>query len=312
MSTQTIAQENENSVAPKTAGDVLQAIRRYPEFAKLPTGIQENLASLVEIERHPANSTIFRFNDPGNAMYFLCEGSIRFVTHDYTGREVVLEEIRQGDVFGEVALYSEGARTADAVATSDVVLLLLRREKMNEFLRSCPEVSGYLLRRMASRLTSSNRMLRNTSMKVEEVVASERSFFDRIVKKIVDVFGTFPSFLIHIFVIVLWIVLKRLFNSPFLRFESQDLLILSLVINVEGFAVSMLILVNQARESKEEGVRDRTEFEATVHTDNSIRFLHEKVDALAAEVRRVHDDLYLRSGDKGRPAPRDSGRNASP
>jgi CRP-like cAMP-binding protein len=268
--------------------DVLFQIKHYPLFAVLPVATQERLIDLLQLERHPVKHTLFRYNDPGDSMYFLCEGSVRFVTRDYTGREVELEEIQKGDLFGEVALYTAGERTADAVATSETTILLLRRENMNEFLRSCPEVSEYLLKRMASRLSSSNRMLRNSNMQVEEVVASERSPFDRIVKKIVDIFGTLPSFVIHCFIILLWIVLKEVFKAGFMKFEDPMLLILSLIINVEGFAVSLLILVNQARESKEESVRDRTEFEATMHSEESIRYLHEKMDALSAELRRFH------------------------
>jgi CRP-like cAMP-binding protein len=256
---------------------------------------------LLRVEKCAANDYIFRFADPGDAMYFLCTGRVRFVTHDNTGKLVVLEEIKEGDLFGEVAaLDSEGRRTADAVAVTDTVLLVLTTGHIKEFLRTCPEVSEYILQRMAKRLASSNLLLRRAQVSVDEVVASTRSREDRALKRLVDFFATMPFLLTNVAFAILWMAGYYLLPTTLRKFLDTDGFDrLSLVLGIDSLLVSILVLMNQAREAKEEGVRDRAEFEATLHADAAINHLHDKVDELATEIRRLHNEQMSHSATNG-------------
>lgn len=275
-----------NAPTAETSPAVLLLVRQYPLFTDLSPATQERLSGLLALENYSEGATIFELGDIGDAMYFVCQGRVRFQTRDYTGTAVVLEDSEAGDLFGEVAMFNEGTRNADALALEDTALLVLRRDRLTEFLRTCPEGSEFVIQRMASRLASANKILRRATVSVEEQVIAQRSFHDRFLKRIVDVFGTFPFLVGNLVFILAWLYIFKRFG-----WDDNNL---DVLIGIEGLLMTILLLMNQKREAKEESVRDRAEYEATLHADNSIKYLHEKVDSLAAELRQLQNGKMRR------------------
>jgi CRP-like cAMP-binding protein len=74
----------------------------------------------------------------------------------------VLNIIRPGEVFGEIALLDGRARTANATAMSDCELIVIERREFIPFLRSEPDVTLKLMEILCSRL-------RKTSEQVQDV-----------------------------------------------------------------------------------------------------------------------------------------------
>ena len=72
-------------------------------LAKLPTDIVSDLASRMREVRASAGEVIFSEGEPGDAAYFIVEGSL-FVDKD--GIRIV--EMSTGDCVGEFALIDEG------------------------------------------------------------------------------------------------------------------------------------------------------------------------------------------------------------
>jgi len=54
--------------------------------------------------RHPAGIQIFAKGDPGNSMMAVLKGRVMISAPSPDGRQVVLTVMREGDVFGEIAL----------------------------------------------------------------------------------------------------------------------------------------------------------------------------------------------------------------
>ncbi|MCU0838342.1 MAG: Crp/Fnr family transcriptional regulator [Rhodospirillales bacterium] len=99
--------------------------------------------------------------DPGTAMMAVLSGRVRICSYSPEGREVVLNVIQPGEVFGEIALIDGGERTADAFAMDPTLLLVLSRREFLPFLEHSPQVCIRLLEVMCSRL-------RLTSSQVED------------------------------------------------------------------------------------------------------------------------------------------------
>jgi len=70
---------------------------------------------------------LFLKGDEGDAFYEVESGQIRISACAPGGREVILATMGPGDAFGEIALLDGLARTADAIATRNSELLMLRR-----------------------------------------------------------------------------------------------------------------------------------------------------------------------------------------
>ena len=68
-------------------------------------------------------------------------GSVKISVASADGRDVVLNIINEGEIFGEIALLDGHPRTADATAMSDCELIVIERRDFLEFLRSEPDVT---------------------------------------------------------------------------------------------------------------------------------------------------------------------------
>ena len=116
-------------------------------LAKLPTDIVSDLASRMREVRASAGEVIFSEGEPGDAAYFIVEGSL-FVEKD--GIRIV--EMSTGDCVGEFALIDEGRRSATAIAKTDVLLLEWRHAEFERALTLGSSVAKGIFQYLISKL----------------------------------------------------------------------------------------------------------------------------------------------------------------
>jgi CRP-like cAMP-binding protein len=73
-------------------------------FAGLPAHEIEALASVAQEERHRSRSYIFMEGDPSRWFYLVKSGHVKILRNSKTGKDVVLELLGPGEVFGGVAV----------------------------------------------------------------------------------------------------------------------------------------------------------------------------------------------------------------
>jgi CRP-like cAMP-binding protein len=107
---------------------------------------------------YAAGSTVFQQGDLGTEMFIIQEGEVHIVKH-INGESHILSRLERGDFFGEMAVLENVARTADAVAATDVRLLLINGSRFDEMLRKNPEVAVRIIRKYSKRLREANALL---------------------------------------------------------------------------------------------------------------------------------------------------------
>jgi len=122
-------------------------IRQMPLFAKLDEGEIKRLARKLQTRLALPSERIVRRGDPGDAMFFIASGAVEV--------RVQPEPIRlgTGDFFGELALLTRRARTADVVAIGFCRLLVLRRDLFDDVLHSHSTIGRTVLEAATSRNT---------------------------------------------------------------------------------------------------------------------------------------------------------------
>ena len=79
------------------------------------------------------------------------------------GREVILDVLGPGEVFGELALLDGEPRSADAVTVEHTELLLLQRDEFVRFLHARPEVAINLLGVLSRRIRRDTQLVQDAA-----------------------------------------------------------------------------------------------------------------------------------------------------
>src|SRR3546814_3289622 len=96
---------------------------------------------------YPAGSTIVRKGDAGDSMLALVGGRVKICSTSPDGKELLLNIMKPGDIFGEISLLDGHPRTAEAVALDDYDLLLLERQIGRAHVRT-PVTTAHLVCRL--------------------------------------------------------------------------------------------------------------------------------------------------------------------
>ncbi len=101
---------------------------------------------------HPKNNVIMREGEAGIFMYVVIDGAVRIMVKDN-----VVEVVRPGGVFGEMALVDQSKRAATASAAVDSNLLSINRNDFLKLIKTNPAFGNSLLRALANRLRNTGR-----------------------------------------------------------------------------------------------------------------------------------------------------------
>lgn len=110
--------------------DVAAFLRQRPVFAGLPAREIDALAALTVEQAHRARSYIFMEGDHSRWFYLVKSGHVKIIRHSKTGKDVVLELLGPGEVFGGVAVIEKRPYPAAAQATESTVVLKIPADPM--------------------------------------------------------------------------------------------------------------------------------------------------------------------------------------
>jgi CRP/FNR family transcriptional regulator, cyclic AMP receptor protein len=140
-----------------------QIFERHFLFGKLSRDEIDTLLHYSRVERYPAGEEIYAKGSPGQSIMAVLRGIAKMSCVSPEGKEIVLNIMHPGDIFGEIALLDGGERSADAIAMTDCELLVLNRRDFLPVLERHADICMMLLRILCQRL-------RQTSEQVEDVL----------------------------------------------------------------------------------------------------------------------------------------------
>ncbi len=126
----------------------------------------EEIEALVEIaaEKHYSRGVaIIREDAKSRDLYIIHEGrvSVRLKLPSEFGREEVIYQMRDGQIFGELALVDGSPRSATVHADEEVVVYCFNFDRLSRFLLEQPRIGYILMRNIASIIAN---RVRNTNM----------------------------------------------------------------------------------------------------------------------------------------------------
>jgi CRP/FNR family transcriptional regulator, cyclic AMP receptor protein len=143
--------------------DKLALLRNHSLFGTLSQPVLEKLGSYMKRRTVARGSAIFAKGDPGSGLMGVLRGKVRISVPSADGREIVLNIIQEGEIFGEIALLDGHPRTADATAMTDCDLMIIERREFVPFVRSEPDLMMHLIEILCARLRATSEQVQDVS-----------------------------------------------------------------------------------------------------------------------------------------------------
>ncbi len=111
-----------------------------------PTLSKEELKQIYQEERaFEAEQPIFAEGDKGDGAYFIIEGKVKVIGLSPHFEEVILGELGEGEIFGEMALIDEKPRSASVVTITPCRVAFIDKKDFNEFIEVRSELALRLM-----------------------------------------------------------------------------------------------------------------------------------------------------------------------
>src|SRR5438094_607996 len=115
--------------------------RTIPLFAGLRPSQARIVVLMGELRHFQPGEAIVRRGERGDEMYVIIEGTTEVLAGDGSGRQRI-NQLRRGDVFGEMGLVRRAERTADVVAAGAVDVLALDERFLRRIQNRYPRIAS--------------------------------------------------------------------------------------------------------------------------------------------------------------------------
>ena len=153
--------------------DTARLLGRVPLFADLSERELVELAQVAVPRRWLAGEAVFREGDPGDTCYVIRSGAVRVTRRHSDGRQITLAELREGQIFGELAMFGGETRSATVESIAETEGVAILAGDMRRTMVEHPQIAVAMLAGLADRIRQANeRLSRQTFQTVDGRVAS--------------------------------------------------------------------------------------------------------------------------------------------
>jgi CRP/FNR family transcriptional regulator, cyclic AMP receptor protein len=147
-------------------------LARVPLFSELSEADLERIAAVAVPRAIPKGVRVFHEGDTSDACYVVRSGDLRVTREHSDGRAIALATLGPGDIFGELAMFDGGTRSASVETLADSELLALAARDVRRLLAEHPEIAVKLIVALTRRLRETNeRVARQSFQTVPSRVA---------------------------------------------------------------------------------------------------------------------------------------------
>lgn len=136
--------------------DKVMALKAVNIFSNLPEHILAEIAEIIDIEEHTEGETIINKGYIGNSMYLIRKGKVK--VHD---GDKIFARLNENDIVGELSLLAPVPRTANVIATENLVLFKIEREYFMDLLYEEPELMHGIMEVLVNRIMHLNDKIRS-------------------------------------------------------------------------------------------------------------------------------------------------------
>ena len=128
----------------------------FAVFAGLPLEFRQEIEKEMQWKTVDSKKQVVDKADSNDDLIFVQKGRVKIVIHTPSGQEVALDDVDEGEFFGELSGIDDMPRSASVTTLQPSVLAFLPAEKFKHFLKREPEFALRIMQRLVSIIRSSN------------------------------------------------------------------------------------------------------------------------------------------------------------
>ena len=140
---------------------ILETLHKSTVFAKLNKDELKEISPYFKEVSVKNNEVIFSEGDPSDKLYLLSEGNVKIVKHTAMGKDVILEVMSPGDIFGGVAVLDNKPYPATAQAMKAAKIIKIMRGNLVKVMEDYPDLKLEIVSYFSDKLRDSHEMLKN-------------------------------------------------------------------------------------------------------------------------------------------------------
>lgn len=126
-------------------------------------------ADILDRRFYPKGSVIIKHGDIGSCAYLVQSGCVKVYTVS-DGREFELAKLKEGQIFGEMALVTDEPRSANVIAEKDSTIVIISRDKFLAKLEKTDPTIRSITEMLMKRLIQTNMAVMRREEAIDEIV----------------------------------------------------------------------------------------------------------------------------------------------
>lgn len=152
--------------------NMVQIVRTVPLFASLREDSWDEVADKLIGLCYARDAYIFFEGDSPDFLYVIWMGRVKLVRHSIDGRDVVLDVLGPGRLFGEVAVFEGAPYSQTAQAMEEVAVIAMARNDYLDLLQRFPILALAVINDLGRRLRVVNDLVQSLAVdRVERRIA---------------------------------------------------------------------------------------------------------------------------------------------
>ncbi len=151
-------------------------LKKIDWFDELPDEMLAALAQKVHKRKLSKDEILFNKGDEGDSLFVINSGWVKVVAKDTQGSDIVLNQVGDGEIIGEMALLDNEPRSAGVVALEETTVLELKRDDFMQILKQQPDLALSVIRNFSSRMRYNTSYIEKITEMSKRVAKGDYSF----------------------------------------------------------------------------------------------------------------------------------------
>jgi CRP/FNR family cyclic AMP-dependent transcriptional regulator len=258
-----------------------------PLFQLLEDDERAVLAPQIDELHFPAGQTIYRVGEPGGAMYAVREGEVELWLYDEDQQRVTIGKYGPGEMFGDLSLLDAEPRSTTATTLADTTVLLVDRDDLTLLFTRKPHAALDVLTTLGKRIRTTERIVRSrASRNINEEYEDNLTLGQHLADKIASFGGSWTFVISFVSILLLWILINSILMLFSRAWDPYPFILLNLFLSCLAALQAPIIMMSQNRADAKDRLRSEADFHVNLKAELEIAELHQKLDALAEELRK--------------------------